>query len=259
MFKQVVDYIASYDPEFPKHIKGATPAQIDELSCLMTESLYPEKLPPAYKDFLLTMGLSMDWINIDDSDFSISTVIDFYKKNNWLEPDDLIFIAKGPVDSSLYLEIMSTNYHSDAGGEIYRLGDYSNDNDFTKARSDFIDRRANTLVGLICFYVFDKFEIKAKNRVYQHYYSRHIWLREIDVLSGLDSLLKQHGFEKLWFSDHSRAYQRKDVAIKMTTNKNVSYNYCVSADNKQLEQIYCLLISKYFKEFDGPLDSEDEE
>ncbi len=150
-FNRVVNYIASYEPEFPKHIKGATQAQIDELSCLMVESLYPEKLYPAYKDFLLTMGLSMDWININDFDFSINTVIDFYKDNNWLEPDEFIFIAKGPIDSSLYLQIYSFNYYSDVGGNIYRMEDHTNDNDFTEARGNFIDRRANTLVGLICF------------------------------------------------------------------------------------------------------------
>ncbi len=202
------------------------------------------------------MGSSMDWINIDNFDFSIETVLAFYRKNTWLTPDDHIFLAKGPIDSSLYLEMSSTvEFDHEFGQEVRRLNDVDNLEDWFEAQCLYIDRRANSLVELICFYVFDKFEIKAKNRVYQHYYADHIWQWKVNVLSGLDDLLKQHGFEKLWFSGQSRAYQRDDIAIKIKTNEDINYYYTIGADSDELKQTYADLVCQYFKEFDGPLKS----
>ncbi len=64
--KQVFDYIASYDPEFPKHIKAATQAKIEELDSILELEHFPTSPPENYRSFLEVMGASQDWLVIKD-------------------------------------------------------------------------------------------------------------------------------------------------------------------------------------------------
>ncbi len=259
-FKQVLNYIAGYDPEFPKHIKAATQTQIDELDSILVLEHATPKIPESYRSFLEFMGASQDWLIIKDVhgtiyDFSIDKLIEFHKCHQWLAIDDTFCLALGPNNQNLYI---ARGYQkSDKGTYLAekRIESITYQSEETRI-DDLCDTTkfvANSLVELICLSVFEHFEILAKNRQHRAYVISHKWERECDFLGGLEAQLLKDGFEKLWFSDLSKAYLRDDVAIKILTHKNIRYTYWLSADSEEILDHYDELIDQYKRNFNGPL------
>ncbi len=258
-FKQVVNYIASYDPEFPKHIKGATQAQIDELNALQKPNYYNHQIPESVHLFLDIMGTNQDWLVIKDIqgvtyDFDINKLIEFYKEHSWIPPSQLFCLAIGPNGQNLFLNLS----FSTPGDDTLIEGNIDSVAYSTKERraDDYCDTAkfvASSLLELICLTVFERYEILAKNRQHRAYVISHIWEKECDFLGGLEEKLLKDGFKKLWFSGLSKAYLRDDVALKIVTDKGIRYTYWLSADSEELLEHYDELIDQYRLNFKGPL------
>src|SRR5262245_33169790 len=101
--RELIQYIAGFQPSYPGTVRAASPAEIERLT-----SLVGRPLPSSYRAFLETMGRSMgDFAPFDEEqDFSIETVIAFYEAGENLPIDRFLFIAydRGSVGVDLFLE-----------------------------------------------------------------------------------------------------------------------------------------------------------
>ena len=74
--KQFLEYVTSFAPEFPRYIRGASPAQIAEL-----ERLAGRELPPSYKNFLAAMGENDGGLSLlFDGTMNIEDVLAYYRE-----------------------------------------------------------------------------------------------------------------------------------------------------------------------------------
>jgi len=95
LFEEVMAYIADYDPEFPDSIEAATKGDILEL-----EALTGRELPEVYRNFLDVMGRNTGWLNIQNLDFRIGTVLEYYRRDNALPVDEFFRIGSDTKDPS---------------------------------------------------------------------------------------------------------------------------------------------------------------
>jgi hypothetical protein len=202
-FERVLAYIRSHDSQFAP--EGATPEQVDEL-----EALVGAPLPEIYRDFLEVMGRDMDWISIEQIDFRIETVIDYYRHENWLPADRYIRIGSARKDPAFnpHLEL---SYVSD-DPRVVLFGDLSPAS-FADPASRFRVPFAGSLPEMVCLPVFRMFEIDGEGRR-PTYLETPGWRPEaIDQAERL--FVETLGFERLWFSSvWGRAYRRDDAAIQ---------------------------------------------
>ncbi|HEY8506021.1 MAG TPA: SMI1/KNR4 family protein [Gemmataceae bacterium] len=103
--KELVRYIARFDPEYPRTVRGASPEEIGYLSTLVGRPL-----PEDYQDFLATMGHDMGNFHPfnGEKDFSVETITAYYENEERLHPPSFILIAMddGPEGLDVFLEIL---------------------------------------------------------------------------------------------------------------------------------------------------------
>ncbi len=245
-FGKVIDYITSYDPQFPLLIEGATLEEISILESLIPRPIIGNKLPDIYLSFLQKMGKSMDWLDIQGFDFSIDAAIEFYQQNPWLNPMSRQFIAKGHGERDLYLNFRLTRPRNRITSDIDSIANSFTEDSFTSVYVNTHRFVASSFTELFCLEVFHKFEIRGKNRKVADMFVPYLWQDDQDVLSPLDPLLANEGLEKLWFSDSSRAYLADDFAVRINTQKNVAFSVWVAANSTSIAERYLKKIEDYF-------------
>jgi hypothetical protein len=134
--QQLIAFVAHYDPEFPKKIRGAAPHKIAEL-----ERLAGQRLPAFYHECLLAMGDSMDWLQPTQARFDIDTLLQYYNAESWRPPPGYLKIGLGDNDPffDIYLE-------SDGGPEPRVVTmPHGPTNDFEKLKKSFRHPLAGSL------------------------------------------------------------------------------------------------------------------
>jgi hypothetical protein len=91
--KEIVDFVRQYDPAFPEKVRGATEAELARL-----ERLAKRKLPEAYRDFLRSMGRSMDGMGISAYNFSIDAITQLHEEEEYDWPRRFLVIAEHETD-----------------------------------------------------------------------------------------------------------------------------------------------------------------
>lgn len=91
---QAIQYVASLDPRFPAGIRGASEAEIGGLERLAGP------LPADYREFLLTMGRSMDWISVQRAAFDIPAVAGLLQEAASRVPPGYLPIAVPRLDAT---------------------------------------------------------------------------------------------------------------------------------------------------------------
>lgn len=85
----IVDFIAREDPKFPGAIRGATAPEIERL-----ERAVERPLPAAYRDFLLRMGRSTDWLQLGAARFDIESLIRYHEWDVLGDPPGHLLIGR---------------------------------------------------------------------------------------------------------------------------------------------------------------------
>ncbi|WP_437894477.1 hypothetical protein [Sorangium sp. So ce124] len=98
--ESVVAFVADFDPAFPRYIRGASRAELDELA-----RLAGGPLPAVYEGFLAAMGGDPDWISIRGTRLAIAALTERYRTRSFVPPAEyvLIGVAKDDPYLDLYL------------------------------------------------------------------------------------------------------------------------------------------------------------
>ena len=90
---RAIEEIAARDAPFAACIAGADMTQISAL-----EALAGDTLPAEYRDFLVRLGRSADWLRIEAADFTIDTMLACYAEGLGRPAPDHWLIGKGVTD-----------------------------------------------------------------------------------------------------------------------------------------------------------------
>lgn len=101
---ELIHYISEFDPSYPDSLQGAPAEQIHEL-----ERWVGRPLPAFYREFLVRMGMSTGGLQLDEGDFSIEAVLEYYRNEEWphpAHPAHYLFIAqdRGMNSMDVWLE-----------------------------------------------------------------------------------------------------------------------------------------------------------
>lgn len=104
MLQDLIALVERYEPGYSRKIKGAQPAEIQQL-----EQLVGRPLPSCYREFLVLMGRDMGSLQIEEVNFQIDRVIKFYASGHWTPPEGYILfgVEKGDPCLDYYLECMA--------------------------------------------------------------------------------------------------------------------------------------------------------
>ncbi len=101
--KELVDYIAQFDPAFPASVRGASPQEIDRL-----ERAADRPLPPVYRSFLQAIGHGLGTFQAFNGtrDFSVATLTERYEARQVNAPESFVMVAYDTSDmtSDIFLE-----------------------------------------------------------------------------------------------------------------------------------------------------------
>lgn len=105
--RALIEHISKWDPSLPRSVRGASQ---DEVAAL--EKLAGRSLPPAYRDFLLSMGHGTGSLRLfgGNADFRIDAVTDFYTNTLWRPSRDALFIGRelGGSGTDFFLDKIPT-------------------------------------------------------------------------------------------------------------------------------------------------------
>lgn len=210
-FEKIIAYAEKFDPDFPDTIEGALPYQIDQL-----QSLLKAPIPKTYKNFLQTMGRNTDWIKIQELDFNIETVLEYYKEENWLPADRFIRIGTDQhvVELNPYLELEILDEPTIVRYPPFEQEEFEGISILKK------DPLAGSLEELFAMPIFKMFELRVDGRTPICLLTEK-W--DFEAMKNVERVAKSLGFKKLWFSsDTGHAYNRDD-ATAIHANQWVGY------------------------------------
>lgn len=209
---RAIEYVAGLDPAFPRAIKGGTPQEVAQL-----ESLISQPLPALYKEFLLRLGHSMDWISIQQADFSIGAVTGFYRTPKWTVPPRFQLIALPTLDSAYALYL--------AGGRVVSFPEPYEGEDVEMSSILPVAGSLHEMIGTRAFRQWHMNKLPHGFRVYQD-------LPSPDGPEAAARVLAPLGFSPLWFAnDWVCACEGENAAAVISKGVNsVLVVDCASAD-----------------------------
>ncbi len=223
--QRVLAYAQDLDPGFKGAIEGAFPQEISEL-----ESLLGRPLPESYRVFLERMGRQLDWLEPGGSgrfDLSVSTVLAYYRAENWLPSYAYIRIGSA-IDGS------RRHPHLALGsGEptVIEFPGCTRDM-FVKTVALHSETLAGSLTEWIAEPIFRMRELEAPSRRARAWlYGRYA----PDLLLAVSAQLSAQGFELLWFSNSAGQYLvRPGAGARATAIPHLGVVIEISADEESV-------------------------
>ncbi|MDH3493873.1 MAG: SMI1/KNR4 family protein [Acidobacteriota bacterium] len=205
LFEEVLAYIMDYDPEFPDSIEGASEGEIIEL-----EDRTGGKLPEAYKNFLEVMGRSTGWINIQKLDFSIGTVLEYYRRDTALPVDEFFRIGTDTKDPSYNPHLQMSIVAEDL--KVVAFPGCTPET-FEETTARYMTWLAGSLQEMIARPAFRIFEIFGPDREPRSIRTETNQPGQIDKLEAL--LIDQYKLEKeFWSSNEVRGYKSDEMVVE---------------------------------------------
>ena len=226
-FDIVIAYICGFDPGFDGSVVPADPARINEL-----ENLVGRPLPDSYRSFLRCMGGSAGWLAMDEMDYSINVVLDFYRRTDWFPADRFIRIGLDRKDPSFHPHLRLFPYQ-DKEPEVVGFPGCRPDT-LKSVTTRMMFDLAGSLEELFCRPAFEIYEIygEAPSGDARQPANLMAGASREEAVTEASSLAETLGFTvESWSTHQAGGYWRSDAAAQSVQRLGFPLQVLVRADD----------------------------